>query len=346
MKLQTPDRWIQNSWVPATPPDREDRRSGDLQRLGIDRGLVGAATEIGDQDPALASGEAYIESEFQILYGDQVAELERERGHVQSRVDVEKTALDGLDAQLAGEPPQIHASQKNGGAEGPADPKTEVPPRDWQLLDKLEAGVALVAIILLSIASYFGVHATFTNAQLPIVDDNAHLPFILATLVPVAGLAVKLAGNVFSDPANRDLYRKGVAITGLVAFFFWVPMFAALFEGLSGVFDPFKDPNHFLGWAFNVGHIFAEVLIAAGIWSHLSSVMRKYAPTELVDNPARPPLERAKAAQIEVVEALSARLGGIEGKLSQFYGLRDSARILVDTAIRQKMNQKPHDGLL
>ena len=97
MNLQTPDRWIQNSWVPATPPDHEDRRSGDLQRLGIDRGLVGAATEIGEQETALAAGQAYVESEFQISYGDQVVALERERGHVQSRVDVETVALDDLE---------------------------------------------------------------------------------------------------------------------------------------------------------------------------------------------------------------------------------------------------------
>ncbi|MEO1687829.1 MAG: hypothetical protein AAFU61_07980, partial [Pseudomonadota bacterium] len=121
---------------------------------------------------------------------------------------------------------------------------------------------------------------------------------------------------------------------------------AALFEGLSGVFDPFAEPNHFLGWAFNVAHIFAETLIAAGLYTHLEAVMMKYAPSEEIDNPARPPLERSKAWQAGPVEQLRLRLGRIEGRLARLYGLRESTRILVETAIRQRMNEKPREGLL
>ena len=322
------------------------RGSEELARLAIDQGVVRAAIDTGEPDTAIRLAWEHVNAEFQIDYGVLVAQLERLLENAQARLRVEQAELDRIDRQLAAEPLQIPASKLNGGIDGPGDPLVEVPPSQWLRADKIEGVFCLLSVIALWFACYFGIHATFANAQLPIFDDSPYLAFMLATLVPVAGLAVKLAGHVFDDPANRVRYRKAVVFAGIGAFFLWIPMFGALFEGLSGVFDPFKEANHLLGWAFNVGHIFAEVLIAAGIWAYLGAILNKYAPSELVDNPARPPLLRAQTLQIEVVEGWVREVGRIEGELARLYGIRDSARNLVETAIRQKMNEQPRVGLL
>ncbi|MEM9046801.1 MAG: hypothetical protein AAGC81_19140 [Pseudomonadota bacterium] len=345
MNDQTPDRMAQNSWVPAGSRDPATMPE-DLKRLAIDRGIVRAVTELPDTEKAVELGKDHADTEFAIGYGGEVTELERQRQHLAKRLGVEQSELDRIDRDLAGEPRRIPAAQLNGGVGASSESSVEVPPIRWQLRDQVDALVCIVAVIALWVASYFGVHAMFANAQLAILDDFSYLAYLLATLVPVAGLAVKLAGHVFDDAANRARYRKGVVIAGIVAFFLWIPMFGALFEGLSGVFDPYKEANHLLGWAFNVGHIFAEVLIAAGIWAYLGSIQNKYAPSEKAENPERPALERAQVKQEDVVETLSREIGRIEGRLTRLYGIRNSARNLVETAIRQKMNEQPRDGLL
>ncbi|MEM8821052.1 MAG: hypothetical protein AAGE90_16240 [Pseudomonadota bacterium] len=336
-------RWVDGTWVPI---DKDRDKAEELAPVPIDRGVVGAAIDCGELEQALGLGKAHADAEFDIVHGGRVTSLEAQAVFLRARLDVEQAELDRNERALAREPLQIPASKQNGGADSPGDETEEVPPRRWQLRDQLSAGGAALGIVGLSAASYFGVEATFANAQLPIFDDNPHLTYALAAIAPTAGLAVKTAGKVFTDPDNRDRYNKLVVIAGIGAFALWVPMFGGLFEGLSGVFDPFAEPNHLLGWAFNVGHIIAEVFIAAGLSVHLDATMLKYAPSEQVDNQARPPLERAKAKQVSVVEGLTARLGDVEGPLSRLYGLRERARILVEAAIRQRMNEKPRDGLL
>lgn len=344
MTHESPARWSDSEWVPAVQSSGVTRSMDPP--LPIDRGLMNAAADLDDLDHALTIAYGHVDAVFQTKHGDEVAALEEEKGYVTDRLRVESTALDKIDRELAGEPTQIPAPQQNGGSDGPADPNIELPPKYWQLRDQLNACVVIVAILGLTIASYFGIEATFASAQLPIFDDHPYLSFMLAVIVPCAGLAVKMGGNVFSDPATRDRYRQSIVIIGIIAFFLWIPLFGLLFEGLSGVFDPFKEPDHLLGWGFNVTHIIAEALIAAGLYAQLDAIMLKYAPSRKVDNPARRALIGEKRPQLRVVEGLSARLGWIEGRLAQLYGLRGAARVLVEAAIRQRLNQKPRDGLL
>lgn len=333
------------AWVPeavnGAPSNTES-----LAPLPLDRGVMIGMTETGDVDAAVASGREYVDAVFTTTYGAQVAEFENEAAFLRSRCEVENKALERDDNALASEPAQIPAPMENGGVEGPGDVWAEVPLRDWQLRDQLTAALTVVGVIGLSIASFAGIQATFDDAKLPIFESHSYLSYMLAILAPTAGLAVKFIGNVFTDPANRDRYRKLVSFTGGISFFVWVVMFASLFEGLSGNFDPFAEPKRLLGWSFNLTHIIAEVLIAAGLFAQLEAVMLKYAPSVTIDNPVRPALERARKPHLNTVAALTARLGRIEGELSQLQGLKASTHVLAETAIRQRMTQTPRDTLL
>lgn len=343
MNDQTPSRWSQLVWVPADQVEDSGER---FLRLAIDRNIVRAAIDTGETETAIRLALGNVDAEFAIEYGDLVAQLEAEIELIREHLAVERPALGYINRDLAHQPVMIPAPMTNGGAGGPGNPNAEVPPSKWQLRDKIGVAGAALGIVGLSTASYVVFQTTFEASGLPIFDDNPHLPMWLAVIAPTGGYAVKLIANVFTDPANRDRYRKVLAIGGGVALAVYIPLFGALFEGLSGVFDPFAEPNHLLGWAFNVSHVVCEILIAANLWGYAESIARTYSPSEEVENAAIPPRSRVKAERVQVVERLTERLGKATGKLAQLYGIRDSARNLVETAIRQKMAETPRDGLL
>ena len=333
--------WHDGEWT-----SRDSDKGSETASLPIVRSVISAAIDTGELDLALEIGGRHVDAGYKEAHGAEVVALEREAELVGARKDIEQASLNTIDARLSMEPPQIPAPLENGGTDGPGDPDREIPPNRWQLRDKVGAGLITLTVLALIIASFFGFHATFAAAQLPIFDDFPHLPFLLAVLAPAAGLAIKFAATVFDDPANRKRYRQVLAFGGIASFLIYVPMLSALFEGLSGVWDPFAEPNHLLGWGFNVTHIVAEALITAALYDQLTAIMNKYAPSTLIDNPARPPLERQKADLLEAIEALVKRLGRIEGRLAQLDGVRDSAQVLVEAAIRQRMNEQPREGLL
>ena len=108
--------------------------------------------------------------------------LEVEAEFIRTRLGVEKEAVGKIDKALAKEPLEIPAPMENGGVDGPAELDKEVSPKNWLLRDKLTAGMALLGVIGLSIASYFGIQATFEAAQLDILKDYPYLSYCLALL--------------------------------------------------------------------------------------------------------------------------------------------------------------------
>ena len=288
----------------------------------------------------------YTTAQSDLLYGAELSQAEAEEAAVQKQYDVAEAALNETDKKLADEPLEIPATKSNGGNSGPGETEKETPFSEWQTRDQLSGLLTTTAIIGLLGASYAGIQATLADAGLPIFEEQKHLPFMLSMLAPAAGIMIKQAAGVFNDPASKDRYRKAVTGTGIVAFFVWVPLFASLFEGLSGVFDPFKETYHFIAWGFNVGHIVAEALISAALFFQLDALMAKFAPSDMIPNEARRPLERAREKQVETFETLARRLGAIKGRIRTLKAAYAEADVVGDIAILQRMNRKPDDGLL
>lgn len=312
----------------------------------LDRGIVSAATEIEDQDATRVLVSRYTTAQADLLYGAELSLAEAEEAAVQLQYDVAMSELNETDKKLAAEPLEIPATKSNGGNAGPGETEKETPFAKWQTRDQLSGALAATAIIGLLGASYAGIQATLADAGLPIFEEQKHLPFLLSMLAPAAGIMIKQATGVFNDPASKDRYRKAVTATGIVAFFIWIPAFASLFEGLSGVFDPFKETNHFVAWGFNVAHIVAEALISAALFFQLDALMAKYAPSDQVPNNARPPLVRLRESQVQTFEALALRLGEIKGRIRTLKAAYAEADVVGDIAVQQRMNRKPDDGLL
>lgn len=314
--------------------------------LVIDRALILGATKCGDLDTGLRLAANHVNARFAAAHGDVVKTLERQLAFLNGRAEVAEKALDKNDRNLAGEPVQIHAVQVHGGADGPADPYQEIPPSKWQLKDKANLGLGLFMIVGLMLAAYLGFYASYVNAELDLFHQHPYVPMALAVLAPAAGYAIKAAGSAFTDPLMRERYRQGVIFAGIAAFFIYVPLFGLQFKGLSGAWDPFAEQSATLAWAFNVAHVFAETLIAGGIFSALQATADSYSRANKIDNPNRPALQREDAFLTPLAARRVDAAAEVEGRLVQLYGVRDDALTLVETAIRERMNQEPPEGLL
>lgn len=334
--------WQDGQWVPVPEGQAEIEPPMPL----LDRQVIAAAAKSGDLEKALRIGLEHADASFDILHGAEVTSLETEAAFVRARAEVEDRGLTSTDRELAVQPHQIDAPFENGGIDGPGKPNTEIPPSKWLLRDQLTGVLSVAGIAGLAIASYYGIEASFKEAQLPIFEQNPHLAKMLAIMPAAAGYSVKLIGNTFTVPANRELYRKAIAVSGGIAFAAWIPIFSGLFEGISGVFDPFAAPKSHLGLAFNICHILSEVLIAAGLYGQLDAVLQKYSPSGKIDNPARPALERTRGEQVTGSEAWALRLARIEGRLKQLTAVHTKTRNIVEAAICERMNQTPPEGLL
>lgn len=314
--------------------------------LDWDRGIIRAATESGDKDKAHHTGERHVAGVFARDYAGELIKLESEASFLQSQLNVEEAEKARLEETFAREPLEIPAPLENGGADGPAKPNQEIPPGKWLLRDKLTAGSALAGVVGMSFASYFGIQATFAAAELDIVNDYPYLLYGLALVGPCGGLAVKLITNLFNEQRHQDRYRFIISILGVFAFLVWIVLFAWLFEGLSGQFDPFAEVNHLVVWGFNLTQILSEVLIAAALFVQVDLVLRKTSPSGNIPNPARPPLVRAKGEQLFVVADLTARQADVEGRLGQLQGIKEEALVAVSAAIDERMNLQPRETML
>lgn len=314
--------------------------------VDLDRNIVAAAADFADQEAKHKLVFRYADAEADRQYGAALTLAEAEEAAIKMQHEAAVAALQDTDKKLAAEPLQIPTTKANGGNTGPGEVNKETRFRHWQSRDQFAGVLIIFAILALLAASYAGIQATLADAGLPIFEEQKHLPFMLSVLAPAAGIAIKQATGVFNDPASKDLYRKIITAIGILAFFLWVPLFASLFEGLSGVFDPFKETNHFIAWGFNVGHIIAEALISAALFFQLDALMAKYAPSDLIDNEARPPLERFRVKQVEAVETLAIRLGEVQGRIRELRALYEEAHVLVEAAILQRESRQRDDGLL
>lgn len=314
--------------------------------LVLDRSILLAATDTGDKEEALDLGRRHVEAVFARQYGDLSVAYESEAGFLQSRINVEEAEVERLDVALAHEPVEIPAPMENGGVDGSAELNKEVPPGKWLLRDQLTAGLSSTGVVALSVASYFGIRATFEGAEIDIFKTFPYLTYMLALVGPAGGLGIKYIGNLFIEQRHQDRYRLVISVLGGIAFFVWILLFAFLFEGLSGQFDPYAEVNHLAVWAFNLTQLVSEVLIAAALYAQLELVLRKYSPSDMIPNPARPPLERARKAQLAVLASMVARQGVIEGYMTQLQAVREEAMVRVEVAIGQRMNAQPRDTVL
>lgn len=309
----------------------------------LPKALLGAAADLSDEETALQLAEQVVDALHDLDAGREAAALEAEIALSGTLVARAEKRLAALDFEIDAEPLEIPASRENGGK---ADPGEEVPPWRWALRDQVAGALCAAGFVVITTASFVGVQATLADSELPIFTRNPELPYFLAILAPAASVALKFVGNAFTRRAIRELFAKGVAVAGGLSFFVWIVLFAGLFEGLAGVFDPFAEPNHLLGWGFNLVHVVTEVLIGAALYLMLDRIMAKYTPSHDIPNPKRPPLIAERDATLALLEGLTVRHGTAAGELRVLDGERNLSHVAAKTGVLERRGRGQRDSIL
>ncbi|MEM8595782.1 MAG: hypothetical protein AAGF76_04885 [Pseudomonadota bacterium] len=327
----------------AVPTQSVDPPSDTQPAPHLLKSLLAASAELVDEATAIDLGGRVVDAAHDVRLGTEVAAIEAEEAVSRLLHERAQAGFRAVDDALASEPIEVPACYENGGK---GDPSIELAPWRWALRDQLAAGLAFMGFIAISLASFFGVQVTLADAELPIFERVPVLTYMLATLAPCAALGVKFIGTAFTRRATREVLARVIAVAAGISFFVWIPLFSGLFEGLSGVFDPFAEPNHLLGWSFNLVHIVTEVLIGAALYGVLDGIMAKYTPSHEIPNPRRIPLIAARADALEALEAATQRHGAAMGALRVLNGQRDLDRVAAELAIRERHGRGQRDSLL
>ncbi|MEP1520922.1 hypothetical protein [Ascidiaceihabitans sp.] len=312
----------------------------------LDRKVILAMADVGDLDVALRLGADHVENVFNVEYGDALAQVLLKLDPAEDRVKRAMRVLRDLEAELDAQPIQIHAPQENGGINGSAEPHKDVPLSKFQLRDKINGALGLFGTVGIACATYFGVRATFAVSGLDIFHEAPELLNTLPILPLALSVAIKMAGGAFTLQATRDAYRRVVMFTGIGAGLLWLPLFSVQYDGLSGSFDPYAEPSHLLSVLFNATHLLAETLISAGIFTATDALLAKYSDSHKIDNPVRKPLLDARAPASEALDEALDALANLTGQRDELMGIKGAGHNLVETAIRQKFNERPRDSLL
>ena len=316
-------------------------------RLPLERNFVIAVVAGGgDLERMIERCAAYARAVFDKMYAADLTVWEREVERLDALLARILAAIRVIERELAAEPLEIPAAAENGGANGPAETERKVWFWRWSLKDQLAAlfsGSALVGILG---ASFLGAQATFADSGLPLFEREPLLSYCLAVLPVAAAVSFKFIGSVLFGEASKRSFRKWAAIAGAVAFALWIPAFSGLLEGVAGVFDPFAEPNHLLGWFFNTIHIVSEVLIGAGLYSQLDGILDRYSPSRKVPNPAREPL-LAELARLDAEHAKVAKdHGEAEGIVLVLNGLLNEALAILEAELVKRTNVDRGDDLI
>lgn len=329
----------------AAPKDRLPPEGMRVRKI-LDAGLLTAVSESGDLESALKLGRDYVENVFAACYSEELAKV---RMDLQVSEPLLKQAIDRLKAAIAelnAQPAIIHAAKDNGGAHGPAETGIEVPFSRWtkrDLIGFLLSGASSVAI---GVATFMSVEATMQAAELEIFDLAPNLPSALAVMPVALAVLLKQTATLFTSEANRTRYRQIITAVGIAAFAAWVPLFSILYDGVSGVFDPYAEPNHLLGTLFNIVHLVCEPLIGAALFIQADAIMAKYSPSHKVPNPETQPWYAEVTEAADEAAAYGVPVAQAKGRSDTLMGIKGLAHIYVEAAIRQKFNEQPRNTLI
>lgn len=330
-----------------TPPPDDDMNRDEFHVQGIlDRGVVRAMAEGAEPDEALRLGREYVDHAFAVVYGEKLARVLAGMLIDEELLRHTKTRFERAIRELEAQPVIIASAQENGGADGPAEVGAEVPLSRWLTRDLVAFGLSAIGSIAIGAATFLSVKATMEAAELEIFHIAPHLPSALAVMPVAAAVLAKQAVTMFTSEANRTRYRQALTFSGLIAFVVWVPLFSTLYEGVGGVFDPFAEPKHGLGTIFNIVHLLCEPLIGAALFLQADAAFARYAPSHKVPNPELQPWRDEADEVFPALQEQTDRVATATGQRDVLMGIKGMAQTYVETAIRQKLNEKPRDSLI
>lgn len=171
-------------------------------------------------------------------------------------------------------------TEDDDGEKRPAETKFS----DWQSRDKFEAGVIFGLLPVAMGASAVTAQSNLTGTGLPVFTDNVLLPWTMAVLAPISGLAIKSIWHGITSRRWKKVFSNVLNAATFVSIGTWVWLFSDQYHGLSasnavgGLFDEPTAFEDFKQTAFVGATLVTEVLITSVLAHRLDVIWERYAP--------------------------------------------------------------------
>ncbi|MEM1150134.1 MAG: hypothetical protein AAGI03_06205 [Pseudomonadota bacterium] len=305
--------------------------------------IIKAAARLNEAEGLAAVGNA-ADQAFSVVHGAELAGLDADIARDARRIEQAAAERDNTAEELAATPEWVPGAVANAGHQGGAS-RSEVPFAAWQFRHQFTALLCLLAGFTVLGTSLLTVSATLRDSGLPIMIEQPLLPWLMAAIAPTGSIAIKAIAASFRDERTRKRMRSGIYAAAVLSFLIWLGLFALKFEGVSGDFNPFAEPNPFVTWAFNALQILSEVLIGAALFAQVDGIAAVYAPDYHVQNLRHGQLTERRDALDAEIDALMDRQRATTGRKAELEAIRTFNRATAELAVREH-RARFGDGLI
>lgn len=253
-----------------------------MARVEVDKTVIHTAASLADEESGRAMVKKAVRAAATSKYGYTPKRLMKEIERLEQRITEIRADYEANKALLVAAPEMVAAAFGNG---DDGTPLREIKPRDWSLQDQLEGSLVFVGGMAALVAALVTTRGNFVGSGLEVFLRDPSLPWLLAIVAPMASLAIKSMGSLFTTSRAKQRHARIVFGATLISFLGWIGLYAAQFEGLSPVTNIFAEPNPFVGKAFSALQLSTEVLAGSSLFLRLSQIMAGYQPQSERENP-------------------------------------------------------------
>lgn len=282
----------------------------------VNQKLVDTAALMADEEQAREHVMQMNEASFMSRHGGKFARVEAK--HDQLQRELAQTEAELADARHEQAQTKEWKSCSAANQTEHEEAKKETPYSGWSLPHRVEVPILIIMLLVAITASYFTAYANLRGSGAPIFIETP-IAWLMAAMAPLAGLTLKLFGNLFTTDLGHRRYTLILFFAAILLAVAWAALFALLYHGLSADGlggDIFAEPtlwDELKDTAFVFTTILTEIFIGAALASRLDRIARVYAPDHRDRTPDFVNLKRA----IAKLEKRQARLTDKRGKLEK-----------------------------
>lgn len=308
--------------------------------------VIQTALRIVDPEAARERLNALVSSAFGAKFGSEMGRLDVQIAHQQTEHDATQADLKGARKRLLQTPEWLPASRANQGLDVKDHVETRF--RHWQFRHQLGAITIFILLALALCASALSAHANLVGTGVQVFLDNPVLPWSMAALAPMSGLAIKtMLSHLRRDGAKAVFTFVLLTATGL-SIIVWLVLFSTNYHGLSadtalgGLFDEPTFWDELRDTGFVAATLSTEILIGAVLALRLEKIAVNYAPNYWLQNHEFESLSRRIDLLIKRASAQAEELAQLKGtrlEYSESFNLQIEIALLAHDGRRAQFTQ-------
>ncbi|NHK29386.1 hypothetical protein FF098_015835 [Parvularcula flava] len=249
----------------------------------------------------------YGQGQWNELNADLLRQAEMDCADIDKRVAHSEKCLSQAERKLSETSRFIKRVANSGTALSNGNLFTGTKLRDWQMQDKVTAGICAAMAVILMIMGMVNATSLMLNSAVTVFLDHPWMAMVMSFLVPASSLAVKFVYDFFDTDRLRKLYAWGVYGIAFAMLLGWIILFSGTYGGLTGDIDwgsLGETGRGSKGSLLTAVQLFAEVMAGAALFLVVSTVASKYSADSYYANPEWDDARKAKVDCEETHKAL------------------------------------------